>query len=523
MYRIRIQEPGRPVRVEPLGRQPRVVGRSAYADIVLREDAVSRQHARLFEENGTVYIEDLHSSNGVYVNGARAQLAPLTPDDLVGLGANTLRIEEVTDTIPTVTGQRTELGYADVAPIHEQLVDRDHSSLSFLYRLSQQMAPHRRLEPLLESVLDGVMEVLPAQRGFALVCGEGEAAETCVSRSRSGGCIGPPISRTLVAHVCETRNSVLTADAWEDERFETSDSMVAHEIHAAICVPLVSHETVFGVLYVDHQAIPAPFGQEHLQLLSVIGQVAGASVENVLLTEKQIHQERLAAIGQAASATSHDMRNILLGISGGTQLLETAELKGRWDRVEKARRIIQSSLSRFENLVDSLLTCARKTNLCIEKTPVLPLLREVVEPLEAEAEKRRVRLILEQTEGPVIAMDSGQIHRVVTNLVKNAIEASAEEGGDVYIESVTEGDTHLIRIRDNGTGVAPDDLPRLGQAFFTTKRENGTGLGLAVCFQIMEQHHGRVLVDSTPGGGSTFTLAFPESAKVTARLTRMTA
>jgi len=503
---------------------PRLIGRSPQADFVLKEDCISRQHARLYLEGDLVHVEDLQSSNGVHVNGTRVHDATVKPSDRIQLGSYTIRVEPVTDMTGTALSHRTELDYADVGPIHAQIVDQDHSSLTFLYRLSQTMAAHRSMRGLLECVLEEVMAAFPAARGFVLTRDEREGAvETCVSTSRRGTDDGPPLSQTLVAHVLHTRNSVLTSDAGADGRFESSDSIVAHQIQAAICVPLAGHETAFGVIYIDGNSSPMPFTHTHLQLLSVVGQMAGSAVENVILTERQIHQERLAAIGQTVSATSHDMRNILTGIAGGIELMEMAQEKQLWERSEKATRILRSSLARFDNLVSSLLTCAKKTELCLEEYCMGPLVREVAEALEPTAAKHGVEIAVDDHLDGRVLMDAHQVHRVLTNLVKNAIEAMEKTGGTIFIALAAQDDGHIVRVRDTGPGISPEHLERMGQAFFTTKEGRGTGLGLAVCYQIMEQHRGKVLVDSAPGAGTTFTLVFPDLSKRTARLPKMTA
>ncbi len=508
----------------PLGKMPCLVGRSPQADFVLCEDSVSRQHARLQVRDGKVHIEDLNSSNGVLVNGSRVETALLLPTDDVRLGGYTLSIEPVLEASPPLSGHRTELDYDDVGRIHERLVDDDHPSLSFLYRLSLHMAQHRSMRPLLETILEDVMGALPAERGYIVTQGERDgAAEICVSKSLHNVVAAPPLSQTLVHHVQHTRSSVLTTDASSDSRFESSDSIVAHHIQAAICVPLTSHDTVFGVIYVDGSSAPLAFTRSHLQLLSIVGQMAGAAVENIFLTEQKIHQERLAAIGQTVSATSHDMRNILLGISGGTQLLEIAQEKQQWDRTEKATRIIRTSLDRFESLVNSLLTCAKKTDLSLSMTYLGPLVKDVVEALGTTAESCGVKLVVDDRCEGSLSLDAQQVYRVITNLVKNAIESMENTGGTVRMEIFTDGSAHFVRVHDSGRGIKPEHLERIGQAFFTTKNGRGTGLGLAVCFQIMEQHEGKVHVESTYGEGSTFTLEFPVAAQTAIRFTRLTA
>jgi signal transduction histidine kinase len=499
------------------------VGRSPEADYVLKEDSVSRRHAQFYLVGDDAYVEDLDSSNGVQVNGVRIRKQRLLPSDRVSIGPYTIHVEPVSMLLKTVAAHRMELHYNDVGALHERIVDKDHSALSFLYRLSQRLSTQRTLPQLLETALDELMDVLPADRGFVKTC-EGVEVQTahCVSRSRQVGHVPPPVSQTLVDHVLGTRGSVMTSDAGDDLRFDNSDSIAAHQIKAAICVPLTSHDSVFGVLYVDANAEPMPFTQTHLQLMSIVGQVAGAAVENILLTEKQIHQERLAAIGQAVSATSHDMRNILMGISGGAELLELANQNQSWDRAAKATRLIRNSLRRFETLVESLLTCARKTDLTLEAVNLALLVNEVVEAVEAEAEKRNVRIRVDNRLIEKISVDAQQVHRVLLNLLSNSLDAMAT-GGTLTIEVAAEDDANVVRVRDTGSGIRPEDLPRVGQAFFTTKKGQGTGLGLAVCHRVMEQHGGRLQLESVPGEGTTASLLFPDPGKATARIKRMTA
>jgi len=523
-YRIKTSRPGEAPTLGTLSDTPRIIGRAPDSDIVLLDDCVSRRHARLFIEGDTAFVEDLGSSNGILVNGVRVQRLALSPSDQIQVGHFTIQLEPMTSLGPAPGQRRTELEYKDVAPLHQHLVDQDHSALSFLYRLSQHMSNQRGLRPLLQVVLEQIMENLPAGRGFILASGEQEGApEICVSLSKHPDATSPPISQTLVRHVQGTRSSVLTMDAGEDDRFDSSDSIVAHQIKAAICTPLTCHDRVYGVIYVDTDSDPAPFTQTHLQLLSVVGQVAGAAIENVQLIERQIHQERLAAIGQTVSATSHDMRNILTGISGGSEILDQARERESWDHVERANRIIRRSMGRFEELVNSLLTYARKTSVTPEETALGDIIREVIEGLEREATKRGVAIEFEDGLNRPVMLDGQQIHRVLLNLMRNALDAMDKTGGTLRIETAAEDSTNLVRIKDTGHGIAEEHLSRIGQAFFTTRDGHGTGLGLAVCYRIMEQHEGRVLVESTPGKGTQFTLVFPDHSRTTARFKRVSA
>ena len=122
------------------------------------------------------------------------------------------------------------------------------------------------------------MGVFPAARGFIRAgAAQDGGPPVYASRTRRGQNPAPPISETLLHHVQHTRSSVLTRDAAADERFDNADSIAAHQIQAALCVPLISHDTVHGAIYLDADSTSEPFTPTHLQLLSVVGQVAGVA------------------------------------------------------------------------------------------------------------------------------------------------------------------------------------------------------------------------------------------------------
>lgn len=516
IYRILLAHGGQKPLEYMISAVPLIVGRSARADIVLSEDSISRRHARFNVFDDVLYVEDLGSSNGVHVNGKRVQKAALSEADTILIGPYSFRVERLDDLGLQKLIRRTEIEHSEVAPLHEKLVVADQSSVAFLYRISQCMTLHRTIEPLLAQVVEAVMGSIPADRVSILYRrGQDDALTVAASQSRPGRGSEAPMSTTLIGHVVQTRASVLTTDAAQDDRFECSESIAQHQIKAVICAPLTGQEGVYGVLYAESDAVPVPLTQHHLQLLSVAGQIVGAGVENILLVERQIRQERLAGIGETVSGTSHDMRNIMMGISGGAAFIEMACDQGNWDQARNGVNIVRKSLTRFENLVNSLLTYARQTELEIEEADLGALVNEAATAASMEAEKRGIRLRIDNRAPGRIAMDPHQIYRVAMNLLANAMDATEGEGGDIVIETGRDEGAAYFRVRDTGCGMPPEDLAKLGQPFFTTKHKTGTGLGLAVSYRIMEQHRGRVLVDSAPGRGTVFTMLFPPDQAVT--------
>lgn len=517
MYRVLFSSSGKYNFEHMVSEAPVVVGRSTKADIILAEDSVSRRHAKLFVSGDRLFIEDLGSSNGVLVNGVRVAQQVLTREDVAQIGCYLLRAEPMNAAAMNKLVRRTEIEYSEVAPLHDRVVEEgEQASISFLYRVSQCLCTQRQMRPLLEGVLDAVMAGIPCERGFILMRSDlKETVRLYVSRVRTQREGAPPISHTLVDHVLSTKVSVLTTDASQDDRFENSESIAAHQIKSVICVPLTGHDGVYGVIYVDSESTPVRLGQKQLHLLSIAGQIVGAGVENILLTERQIRQERLAGIGQTVSSTSHDMRNIMMGISGGAQMVELACNEGNWAQAMNGASIIRRSLKRFEHLVDSLLTYARQAELNLEEVDLGPLVYEVISTIGPEARKRRIELQFDNRAPGSITIDTQQMYRVLLNLVKNAMEAMEDKGGTIRIESGSEDGAVYLRVQDNGCGIHAELLNKIGQPFVTTKSETGTGLGLAICYRIMEQHRGKIDVSSTPDAGTTFTLMFPPDHTVT--------
>lgn len=516
IYRVLFSSPGLAQTEYLVSAGQQVIGRSSKADIVLAGDSVSRRHARLFVEDRKLCIEDLGSSNGVLVNDEPVTRRLLEPGDRVQIGCYLMQIESFDAAAKKRFTKRTEIKESEVAPIHERLMGSERSSIAFLYQISQCLCVHRTLRPLLQGVMSSVMENIPAERGYILTRPDRHTSmKLQVSEARDPEETGPPLSHTLIDHVVKTKTSVLTADASEDDRFEDSESIAKYKIKAVICVPLLGRDEVFGALYLDTHRGNEPLKQEHLQLLSIVGQVLGAGVENITLNERQIRQERLAGIGETVSGTSHDMRNIMMGMLGATEMIEMASEERDWDSVDEGTGFLRQTLERFQKLSEGMLDYARAKELVLEDTNLQELVDEVIGTVGHEAEARSIAMrFTHQAPGRVL-MDSHQMYRVLLNLVRNAMDALEGEGGSIDIESGTEAGAVFVRVKDTGPGIPPEHLSKIGQPFFTTKKDKGTGLGLATCFRIMEQHHGRIDVDSAPNAGTSITLLFPPDQTAT--------
>ncbi len=228
--------------------------------------------------------------------------------------------------------------------------------------------------------------------------------------------------------------------------------------------------------------------------------------------------DRLAALGRFSAGVAHEIRNPLAGIEAGVTYLS-----GRIppDAPEQEDfRFLRSEIHRLNRIITELLDYARPRSLEIapsEPDRIIDRVEQLLTPLLA---RKRIRLIREGPEGMLFLADPERIEQVLLNLVKNAAEAS-RDGGAIRIcwevsrpvspgESGGEsGAVYRFRVIDQGQGMGTEEHSRALEPFFTTKSAGGTGLGLSVSHAIVEQHGGRLLLESTPGSGTTAVLELP--------------
>ncbi|MEN3038728.1 MAG: ATP-binding protein [Candidatus Kryptonium sp.] len=242
----------------------------------------------------------------------------------------------------------------------------------------------------------------------------------------------------------------------------------------------------------------------------ILGSIAIVrDVTKVKELEKQIqHSDKLALIGQIAAGIAHEIGTPLNVISGNAEyiIMEMGEDNPYKEELET----IISQAERIANLIKQLLEFARPRKPNYTKVNVNRELSHVVELLKHQFERSNIKLNLKFSENiPNIYADCSQIHQVFLNIIVNAIQA-INQNGSIEIETFAKDGYVNIKFKDNGVGILPEHIDKIFEPFFTTKEAGkGTGLGLAVSKRIIDEHNGKIEVESTPGKGTTFTVKFP--------------
>ena len=238
------------------------------------------------------------------------------------------------------------------------------------------------------------------------------------------------------------------------------------------------------------------------------------------LEQELVKSERLAAVGQTVAGLAHGIKNILHGLKGGSYLVDIGINKEDSVKLKKGWEMIKRNVGRTSNLVMDLLSYAKEREPEYENCNPNEIAEDVCGLVQDKARENDVAIIKEfdKTIGEV-SMDPNTLHEVLLNLMSNAVDAclfdeNMDKNWQVRLVT-TKADGNLIKfdIIDNGAGMDKEVMQKLFTSFFSTKGHRGTGLGLMVTRKLIEEHMGKINVDSQPGRGTTFSFYLPyESA-----------
>ena len=235
------------------------------------------------------------------------------------------------------------------------------------------------------------------------------------------------------------------------------------------------------------------------------------------LKEQLGRAQRLTALGELVSTTTHEFNNVLMTILNYAKMgMRHKDLATRDKSFEK----ILAAANRAATITNTVLGMARNRSAGREPTDLAKLISDALLLLEREMNKYRITVETSFQPVPPAMVNGNQIQQVLLNLLINARQAMPG-GGRLWIKLLYDPENEMVDlvVRDSGCGIPADKLPRIFDSFYTTKAgpdssgKGGTGLGLSMCRETIEAHHGRIRVDSTVGKGTAFTLKLP-AAKI---------
>ena len=590
-----IQGAGQGIRHELLKRVV-TIGRDSSNVLQLDDGEASRRHAEVRRLDDADLLVDLDSSNGVFVNGLRITEQRLENGDQIQIGKTLFlytktspgnRIlgrgardegqgRQATGHLQFTTGESARILHSMTheegsrffnpmveSPEYSDWLAKAKSHLQVMYHTTLVVSQTLDIDRLLSRILELIFEWVRVDRGCILLFdAEGEQLLPRVSRMRNEQFEGEPmtLSRRILDYVLANHEGVLTSDAQKDERWEPGGSIVRMGIREAICVPMQGRYGIVGVISIDTTTTPQEaialkpnetlhLTTDHLKLMIAIAHQAALAVEDTRYYRGMVQAERLAAVGQTVAVLSHHIKNILQGIRGGSYLIEKGLADTNNEMVANGWRIVEKNQNRISDLVLDMLTFSKEREPNLETGDINTVIADVVELMQGRATDLGVQLDWTPDESiPSFLFDAEQIHRAVTNIVTNAIDATRthsanddpnaditlrnaqvavwtevqasgiglQASGESIEPETLKSETRNLKpavriiVDDNGPGIPPEMADLLFRPFLSNKKGNsGTGLGLAVTHKIIEEHGGRIDIETSPVGGSRFVLELP--------------
>ena len=225
--------------------------------------------------------------------------------------------------------------------------------------------------------------------------------------------------------------------------------------------------------------------------------------EHLKIEREMLRLSQLHTVGEMAASLGHEIRNPMTTVQGFLQLISQ---EPNMDPYQEYFNIMLEELNRVNAIITEFLSLAKNKLVDLHLQDLNSLITALYPLLQADALLCDKSVILKLEQTSPLWLDSAEIRQLLINLVRNGLEAMPA-GGKVYIKTYEDGSEVVLEVQDEGSGIDPHILEKLGTPFITTK-DNGTGLGLAVCYSIVARHKATIEPANGPGG-TTIIIRFP--------------
>ena len=333
----------------------------------------------------------------------------------------------------------------------------------------------------------------------------------------------------IVGSVASAGEMIIVPDTKKDDRFNSMvDSITGFQTKSIIAVPIKNKGQILGVIQVLNCGRVASLDESTLEVLFIVAGQVGIAMENAKLYSrlkenfaltkaelketqaKLLRSERLAAMGQLSHAVAHEVRNPVMIIGGFA--LRLKKMLHSDQRAGKYIDVLLQETARLEKIVVDVEQYTSLPEPELKQVNLSDLLKNAVYGWSKNQKEIATEVKIKSMSGnPEIYVDKELMKEALIRILSNAQESMAQEGV-ITISTWWEGKSIIISLRDHGTGIVKEDLPRVFDPFFTSKMQ-GTGLGLSFVSRIVAGHGGEVKIYSTRGVGTDVRICFPATRR----------
>ncbi len=537
------------------------IGRDPRNTIHLTDKEVSRAHAYIKISGEGFELVDKESSNGTFLNEQRITRQKLATRDVIRVGQTklkfdfkpvramvdvsrfvrvnrTARDESKSQIVQTMDARVAMPAYDDDSQITDSFLEHLEENIHVIYKSAVATSCITDITELHQKILSLVFEFTKADRGCILLNDEKTGRITPAAfRQREALNRSDPIDvnqealKTAQAH----KQGVIHSETILDPRKHPGlEHLKPGSTVQSMCAPMQGRMGTVGFIYVENLIPPVAkkprpkltivakdddetkgekfeklFSTPQLKMLLAIGHQAALATENASYYSAMKRNAQLAAVGETFTQIAHHIRNMLGGLDQAKRRMNQGLDRKNWDSLLEGWREIEPLTGRIYELSLNLLSFSRPREPQVQNDSINDCIGDVVGTVESRATARGIRI--DWT--PNLSLknfyfEAEAMYRAVLNVVQNAVDAC--KLGCVIKIRVIESDGNVeISVIDDGEGIDPRKIDVIFQPFATTRGELGTGIGLPVTQKILREHGGEVIVASTLGHGTSFTLKLP--------------
>jgi K+-sensing histidine kinase KdpD len=364
------------------------------------------------------------------------------------------------------------------------------------------------LDKLLEIILETAIKSINADRGTLYLVDE--LKSEIWSKAQHGKEmieIRLPIGKGLSGYVAKTGEVVNIPDAYNDSRFNPEiDKKSGYRTNNVLCMPMRDRTgKVIGVFQLLNKR-GGPFVAQDEEFINALSIHASIAIENSRLAQEMVNSERLSAVGRMASTIIHDIKNPMSTLRIYAQVMK--KKLGSEEDAKLADEMIRQ-VDRFVAMTQEILDFSRGVSaMNIEVVDFNETLEGILSFIEKDLNRRKIKLEKSLAIVGTMRLDQDKMARVFYNIAGNAADAMPN-GGTLSVSSEVMGDLVKIEFTDTGTGMPEEVKRKIFEPFVTYGKKHGTGLGMAIVKKVIDDHKGRIEIDTEMGKGTTIRLLLP--------------
>jgi len=316
-----------------------------------------------------------------------------------------------------------------------------------------------------------------------------------------------PIGKGIAGYVAQTGETINIPDAYNDPRFNPDvDKRTGYRTRNMLCMPMKNKDAkIIGVFQLLNKN-EGVFTADDEHFIDAFSAHASIAIENARMAQEMVSNERLSAVGRMASTIIHDIKNPMGTLRVYAQVMKRKS--GNEEAAKLADEMIHQ-VDRFVNMTQEILDFTRGvSSMNIQELEFGEVMSSVLDFIEKDLTKNNVQLVRQTEFSGKVNLDQDKMVRVFYNIASNSRDAMPQ-GGSLTVKTVRDNGFVRIEFTDTGSGMPDEVKKRIFEPFMTYGKKHGTGLGMAIVKKVIDDHKGKIEIDSEMGKGTTIRIVIP--------------